>query len=80
MVFNSIEMSLRLVESKRIKLIAKAKHILPSNRVSIREVASLLGSMTAAFEAVSLGKVNYRNLEYEKIISLIKYQGNFEKT
>ena len=77
MLFNTVQMSLRLIEKKRVKLIAKCHKILQSRSPTIKEVASLLGSICAAFEAVPFGRVNYRLLELDKIRSLKKSRGNF---
>ena len=77
--FNTRDMTITLIQNKKEKLIKKAKRIKDSKNPSIREVSSLLGSITAALEAVPYGKLNYKDLEIDKIISLKISKGNFDK-
>ena len=76
--FDTVNMTITLVEGKKNKIVAKAKSLLASNKPSIREVSSLLGSMTAAMEAVPLGKLNFRNLEMDKIAALKFSKGEYQ--
>ena len=76
---NSKDMTLQLTSKKKQKIINKALLILKNNNPSIRQVASLLGSLTSSFEAVPFGRLNYRYLEMDKLKSLRVQRGNFDK-
>ena len=78
MCINTENMTLTLIHSKKATLIAKATQILASNNTTIRQVASLLGSISAALEAVPLGKLHFRGLEMDKILALKIRNGNFD--
>ena len=46
--------------------------------LTIRQVASLLGTITASFEAVPYSRLHYQYLEQNKIMALREARGNFE--
>ena len=48
--------------------------------LTIRQVVSLLGNITASFEAVPYGRLHYRYLEQNKIMALKEARENFENT
>lgn len=61
------------------KIVQGCKKLLYKERDSIREVARITGLMVAAFPAVTMGKLHYRELEKGKIAALQKENGNFDK-
>ena len=52
---------------------------LSNSTLTIHQVASLLGNITALFEAVPYGCLHYQYLEQNKIMALREARGNFEK-
>ena len=76
----SKEMSIRLSHRKISQIKLKICTLLSQERVSIRELASIIGSLIATFPAITYydGKLYYRKLEIRKIISLKSSKGNFE--
>ena len=63
-------MSIALTSEKKQKIKEKVEELLTKSS-RIREVSSLLGFIVASFEAVSNGRLNYRNIEFDNI-SLLK--------
>ena len=49
-----------------------------SNKLSIRDLAKLIGNLVATFEAVPFGRIYYRSLEIDKINALRHYNGDFD--
>jgi len=77
-VINTVNMTISLTKKKKDNIKSICKKLLDKKDNTIREVASLIGNMTASFEAVQYGRLHYRNLELDKIISLKANKGNFE--
>ena len=78
--FNSIEMTVSITEQKQEKLNNKIQKILRNKQPTIREVASVIGSMVSYLPGVMFGQLHYRSLEKEKIVALKESSGNFEGT
>ena len=49
-----------------------------AHTLTVRELAKLIGNLVASMEAVSHGRLFYRQLERDKIKSLQQNKGNFE--
>ena len=71
-------MTLTLTKDKKDKIINLCVKAIKNNTSSNREVAILLRNLTAALEAIPLGKLHYRELESQKIHELKINKGNFE--
>ena len=71
-------MTISLTEKKKVKIKNLANHVLSQKGVSIRNVASLIGNMTAAFEAVPFGRMYYRHIEICKTRALEHNKYDFE--
>lgn len=79
-VIDSYTMSISLPISKCVSLEAKCLDLcVKPGRVKIRDVASVIGSLTAAYPATKWGKLYFRDLEIEKCKALKLTHGNFEK-
>ena len=77
-VINSIYMTLTLTQEKKNKIKELCIYILKQKRVTIRNIAVLLGNFTAAIEAVPYSKLHYRSIECSKIKQLKEHRGNFD--
>ena len=76
-IINSLEMTVRLTPTKSQGIIKLCHQVLNSPVCTIREVAQLLGKFTSSFPAVQFGKLHYRRLEKQKILSLKDAKGDF---
>ena len=69
-IFDSIHMTIELTKEKKEKISALCEELLNATNISIRQLAKVIGNLVARFPAVPYGKLFYRNLEKDKIISL----------
>jgi len=76
---NTVDMTISLTEKKKENIIRICNNILNGENNTIRQVASLLGNMSASFEAVPYGRLYYRNLEADKIYWLKIHKGKFDE-
>lgn len=78
-IIDSKTMTVSLTNERKENINALGRKLLAaSSRVKVREVAQLLGMMSASFIAVKFGKLNYRALERDKISALKSNHGNYE--
>ena len=75
---NSVEMSVSLTQDKKEKFRRAAKGVLTQETLKVREVAGLVGLMTAYSPAVEYGGAHIKNLEKDKNVGLRVNKGNFE--
>ncbi|GFO30934.1 transposon ty3-i Gag-Pol polyprotein [Plakobranchus ocellatus] len=73
-------MSIEVVQQRKDKIETFCKYILNSQKISIREIAKLIGLMVSSFEAVPQGPLYYRHIEKDKSKALLKSKGNWEKS
>ena len=73
-VLNSVEMKIKLTDCKSSKIISK---LLYKGKQTIRDLASVIGSLVATFPVLPYGKLHYRELERCKISSLKFQKGKF---
>ena len=66
-------MKIKLTDCKPGKIISKIKKLLYEGKQTIRDLASVIGSLVATFPVLPYGKLQYRELERCKISSL-KFQ------
>ena len=69
-LLNSINMTIRLppVKAERVRLACQS--LLDKSKMTIREVAQVIGLMVSSFPAVQFGELYYRALERNKILAL----------
>ena len=79
-VLNSVDMTVSLPTRKVDNLIRKCKHVLNAVRLTIRELAELIGILVSSFTAVEFGRLHYRHLEAVKVQALKASAGNFDAT
>ena len=63
---DSLAMLSSLTERKCDKIVTLATSLLGKDRITIRELASLIGNLVAADPGVTLGSLHYKTLETEK--------------
>ena len=76
-IFNSENMTIKLTDEKKTKLINHCITILGSPKITIRELAQILGKISSSFPGVKYGRLHYRGLERQKTAALRQHRGNF---
>ena len=79
-VVDTTAMSVSLPGRRVDKITEACKKLMRRSCAPIREVARVIGLLVAAFPAVNLGKLHYRQLEMEKIVALRMTGGDFDKS
>ena len=77
-IISSKNMMLSLTDEKKNKIKTILTDCLCKYKISLRELARILGNIVASFLAVTYGPLHYRHLERERIIGLKYHKGNFE--
>ena len=77
-IINTVDMLVYLPEEKKEKIIHLCKNLKNKRRTTIREVATVIGVLVASFQAVTFGRLFYRELEAAKIASLKHSKGNYD--
>ena len=62
-ILNSQDMKIYLTADKTAKLKKFCSKTLQQTKLTIREIASLLGKITSSFPATKFGRLHYRGLE-----------------
>ena len=70
-------MKIKLTDCKSSKIISKIKMLLYEGKQTIRDLASVIGSLVATFPVLPYGKLHYRELERCKISSLKFQNGKY---
>ena len=78
-ILNSREMSVRLTDEKTKKVASACNYLLHTRVYTIREVATVLGTLVSIFPGVMHGPLKYKGLEYDKIALKIN-KGDYDKT
>ena len=72
-------MIVKLTDRKAEKILKHCIHFCHQGKAfTIREVASLIGSLISSCPGVRYGRLHYRNIERDKINALKSQKGNFE--
>jgi hypothetical protein len=78
-VLNSILMIVKLTDRKAAKILNLCLLFCHKDKAfTIREVASLIGSLISSCPGVEYGRLHYRSIERDKINALKSNNGNFE--
>ena len=78
-LLDSTSMMVRFTSPKRDKLVQMCQRFLQPNKLyTIRQVASLIGSLISSFPRVEFGPLHYRALEADKDSHLRMHQGHFD--
>ena len=59
-VLTSVQMKINLTDCKSSKIISKIKKLLYEKKQTIRDLASVIGSLVAIFRVLTYGKLYYR--------------------
>lgn len=70
-------MTVRLTPKKADKIVVLCQKALRARELSIREVASLIGTLVSTFPGVECGPLYYRHLEWDKDLALKSALGDF---
>ena len=70
-------MKIKLTDCKPGKIISKIKKLLYEGKQTIRDLASVIGSLVATFPVLPYVKLHYRELERCKISSLKFQKGKY---
>ena len=71
-------MMLSLTEEEKNKIKIIITDCLSKYKMSLRELARILGNIVASFPSVTYGPLHYRYLEREKITGLKYHKSNFK--
>ena len=77
-LLNSLTMQVKLPPRKTERLIHYCQRVLSTTFLSIRDLASLIGSLVSTFPGVQFGPLHYRTLEHDKNLALLRSNYNFE--
>ena len=77
-ILNSSNMSISLSEKKRLHIKELISKALKVKLLTIKELASLIGTLVASFPGVQWGMLFYRELEFLKIASLQLNNNNYK--
>lgn len=75
---DSESMTISLPDDKKMKIRNMCLDVKQKRKVTIRQLAQLIGQLVAAFSAVLWGPLFYRGLERNKSLALKDNKGNFE--
>ena len=76
---NSTLMTVKLTEPKAMKIYNLCKQFHNKDKkFTIRQISSLIGSLTSSFPGVEFGQLHYRHIESDKNHALKENFGNFE--
>ena len=76
-LLNSVSMTVTLTPKKKQKLRQLCQRFLrPNTLFTIRQVASLIGSLVSSFPGVEFGPLHYRSIEADKESYLRMHQGH----
>ncbi|CAB3983293.1 Hypothetical predicted protein [Paramuricea clavata] len=73
-------MIISLTGEKTQKIKEACQKLLQSPQPTIREVARVIGMLTASFPGVMFGPLHYRHLDMDKTVALKIRKGNYNKT
>ncbi|CAB3990622.1 Hypothetical predicted protein [Paramuricea clavata] len=79
-LLDSIKMIISLTGEKTQKIKEACQKLLQSPQPTIREVAGVIGMLTASFPGVMFGPLHYRHLDMDKTVALKIRKGNYNKT
>jgi hypothetical protein len=78
-IINSDNMTVTLTAERKHKLVQSCREIRNKHKISIRDLARVIGLIVASFPAVKYGPLHYRKLENVKKLALRASHGNFDR-
>ena len=77
-VINSLTLTVMLTKEKAVNLKKSCTQVLGSPKITIRQVAKVIGQIVSSFPGAMHGPLYYRNLESNKSQALKTSRGNFD--
>ena len=77
-VIDSVSMTIKLTEKKKIKIYNICQEIIENPNTTIRKLSSIIGKITSSFPGVQFGPLHYRDLERNKCEMLRLNKGNYD--
>ena len=77
-LLNSISMTIRLPPSKAAHVKSACENLLSKTKVTIRELAHVIGLLVSSLPGVQFGLLHYRQLEKDKSRALQLCKGNYD--
>ena len=77
-VINSSTMTVTLTDERKASLVAACAQVLKAGKVTIRDLAKVIGKIVASFPAVRFGPLHYRHLEDCKKAALREAKGDYD--
>ena len=74
---NSIAMTVKLTKETTTNIEDKCATILDAKQITILALEQVIGHLVSSFPGVEHGPLYYRNLEYDKTTSLVKFHGHY---
>jgi len=78
--FNSLDMTIRLTNVKKVRIVDICVALLNRPNNTIRELAKVIGNLVASFYGVTYGPLFYRYLEHDKTLALKTSRYNFDSS
>jgi len=75
---DSVTMTVKLTQRKIEEIMGQCLSLKRKRKITIHEVASLIGKLVAAFPGVQYGALHYRELEKNKIAALRRTRGDYQ--
>lgn len=77
-LLNSISMTIRLPPTKAAHVKSACENLLLYSKVTIRDLAHVIGLLVSSFPGVQFGRLHYRQLEKDKLVALHHCGGNYD--
>lgn len=77
-LLNSISMTIRLPPSKAAHVKSACENLLLKTKVTVRELAHVIGFLVSSLPGVQFGRLHYRQLEKDKSRALQLCKGNYD--
>ncbi len=77
-ILNSVDMTVRLTDVKKLKIKNLAAKMLKLSEFSIRLLSSFIGNVVAAEQGVYMAPYHYKKLEIQRNIYLVESRGEFD--
>ena len=77
-IINSCDMTVTLTEERKASLLSACDQLLRAGRVTIQDLAKMIGKIVASFPAVKFGPLHYRHLEGCKKAALREARGKYD--
>lgn len=77
-LFNTLSMTIRLPPSKAGHVKSACENLLLNSKVTVRELAHVIGLLVSSLPGVQFGRLHYRQLEKDKSLALHLCKGDYD--